>query len=186
MKPKLLTIPLLFLICCLILVAPQQYSSFLVFASGSPDSYGNRVVAIWVAEWNDTLADYQFPYGQCKHAYTESGTNTFDGMNIIADITGVTLHEYTVAGFSFRLYDDNPLKIIIKCAGNKTIISDPSIEMRSYINITGIISNQQMTYQSYSTGTNYYLATFYYVWNSTGKPQSGVSYNAEIWFDAYY
>ena len=186
MKPKLLTIPLLFLICCLILVAPQQYSTFIVHASGSPDSYGNRIVAIWVGEWNDTLADYQFPYGQCKHAYTESGTNTFDGLNIIADITGVTLHEYTVAGFSLRVYDDNPLKIIIKCAGNKTLISDPSTEMRAYINITGIVTNQAMTYYSKGTGIFYYLATFYYVWNSTGKPQAGITYNTAVWYEAYY
>ena len=186
MKIKAINIFLIALLCTLPLLINNQMSTFLVHASGSPDSYGNRVVAIWVGEWNETLGDYQSPYGQCKHLYTESGTNTFDGMTIHANGAQMIIHEYTVAGLSLRLYDDNPLKIIIKCAGNKTLISDPSTEMRAYINITGIVTNQAMTYYSYGTGTNYYLATFEYIWNSTGKPQSGVSYNAEIWYDAYY
>ena len=183
---KTLIVPILFLLTAtLFIVSMDNQTKLLVYADGTPDSYGNRIVGVWVAEWNETLGDYQSPYGQCKTLVTYDGTNTFDGLTIHSNGASMDIIAYT-ANAELKVYDNRALKIFVKCAGNKTLISDPSTEMRAYINITGVVSNQQMTYSSYSTGTNFYVATFYYVWNATGQPNAGTSYNVAVWYEAYY
>jgi len=162
-------------------------SIMTVHASGTPDEYGNRIVAIWVAEWNDTLEDYQSPYSQCVHLYTESGTNTFDEMTIHANGEDMILHAYTVEnGFALRVYDNLKLKVIVKSACNKTLIPDPASQMRCNITISTVCTNETMTFVSYATGTNYYMATFYYIWDTAGQPVSGVTYTTSVRYEAYY
>ena len=187
MKGKVFTLGVAVSLLVLILIRPYvapQFGVLRVYGAGSADTYGNRIVGFWVATYNDTLGDYQFPYGQAKYAVTYDGTNTFDGMNIIADTTGVTILEYN-NGVEVKVYGGKQCKIIVKVGANKTLISDPETETRVYLNITGVVTNQLMTYDGYSTGTNFYLITYYYNWTSN-LPSEGTSYTVAVKFETYY
>jgi len=184
---KLLTvlIAVLVLLNVQLFLSTDNLCSLIVYADGTPDSYGNRIVGLWVEEWNDTLGDYQSPYGQCKKLVTYDGTNTFDGLTIHSNGASMDIIAYT-ANVELKVYDNRALKVIVKCAGNKTLLSDPTTEMRAYINITGVVTNQQMTYDSHESGSNFYVVKYYYVWNSTGEPTAGTDYTVKVWYEAYY
>jgi hypothetical protein len=86
----------------------------------------------------------------------------------------------------FRVYDNNPLKIIVGVNINKTLTSTPNTATRVYLNITGVVTNQLMTFQGNWTGTYFYLCLHYYTWNATGQPNAGTEYNVAIRYEAYY
>jgi hypothetical protein len=188
MNKRLLTIPIIFLLAFALLYAIQpHYSTLIVYAGGTPDSYGNRIVCVYIAEWNSTSGAYEFPYGPINTAYV-SDTNIQGSKWVFPDTLnqpGVTLIEYT-SSFMFRVYDNHPLKIIVGVNINKTLTTTPSSATRVYLNITGVVTNQLMTLQGNWTGTYFYLCLYYYIWNVTGQPYAGKEYNVAIRYEAYY
>jgi len=186
MKLKTVIVSVAVALLCITLISysfNNEFAILKVYAGGNPDSYGNRIVAVWIAEWNETLNDYQFPYKQCKHVYTYDGSNTFDGLTICS-ASDVIFHEYTDS-FELKVYDNRNACVIVRVGVNKTIISDPLTETRVYLNISSVVSNQLMTATGYSTGTNFYLVTFQWNWTSN-LPSAGTSYSVVIKYEVYY
>ena len=187
MKGKVFTLGVAISLLVLVLVRPYvapQFAILKVYADGTPDSYGNRILGVWVAEWNETLSNYQSPYKQCKILVTYDGTNTFDVFTIHGNGDQMAIFKYT-SGVELKVYGNQKCRIIVVVAANKTLISDPEPETRVYLNITGVVTNQLMTYQTSAEGTNYYKITYYYDWTSN-LPSEGTSYAVAIKFEVYY
>jgi hypothetical protein len=157
-----------------------QYSTLLVYASGTPDAYGNRIVAMYIKEWNSTSSTYYTLPTQ----YTWDGSMSFDGLNITYGSVAV---EYSpTSGFTWQIQDNNPLQIWTIVAINRTLTtSNPIDTTRVYINITGVVA-VYMSYWANGASTNFNLGWFHYDWNATGQPNAGTTYSVAIRYEAYY
>jgi hypothetical protein len=180
MNKKLFTVPIIFLLATTILLSYQNnYATLIVYAGGTPDSYGDRIVIVHVRMWNGT--DYEVQPDQ----YTYDGSTSFDGAGIMYGLNANPI-AYSDGNMYWRVKDNNPLQIWVDVAINKTLTTTPSSATRVYLNITGVVTNQLMTYNGYSSTTNYYLCTHIYTWNVTGQPNAGNSYDIVIRYEAYY
>jgi len=54
------------------------------------------------------------------------------------------------------------------------------------MNITGIWTNQELTNVASSSDLNFYYGVERGVWNQTGYPQAGVTYDVTTRYEAYY
>lgn len=132
-----------------------------VWCYGTPDSYGNRVLWHTVEQHNGT--DWEL------------------------------LHNHTTASvgnFSVRVYPDTPTRFIIRWRLNETLTDDNSTardETRINMNITDggtIWSMEELNATGIvSSDANYYYGLELGLWNWTGYPVAGVTYDVET---AYY
>jgi hypothetical protein len=179
-KRLLLTVPIIFLLASTLLLTYQNnYATLIVYASGTPDAYGNRIVIMHVRMWNGTA------YEILPDQYTWNGGTSFDGAGIMYG-TNARAIEYGNGNLYWRVKDDNPLQIWVDVAINKTLTTTPSTATRVYLNITGVVTNQLMTYNGYSSTSHFYICTHVYTWNVTGQPNAGTLYSIVIRYEAYY
>ena len=180
-KKLLYTFPLLFVLALTLFFTVQtQYSSLLVYASGTADSYGNRIQSLCLERWNGTAWIY-FTDG-----YTYDGSiHEFPG-----DVT--TAHEYISGQVWWRAPDNTPLKFRIAVALNYSFASTTDYAVNNtkvYINITA--SGYSLTNQLFSEAvgidrTTYWTVVSMYTWNVTGQPNAGTEYSVAIRYEAYY
>lgn len=186
MQKKIVSIPILILLGVALLFAIQPNFTTVVFAAGTPDEYGNRIVTLQLQQYDG--AEYQWH----AKAYTHDGSDTWDGESIIIGGTP-SVYEYTYPpGLEFKVNDNKAIKFWLKVAINKTLTTEAEADdaTRVYINITASgysLTNQLMTYESpVVVGTTYYHVTFYYTWNVAPHPVAGVTYTVSFRYQAYY
>lgn len=186
MKRRILSIPFLIVLGVTLLIVAQQNNTMIVFATGTPDEYGNRIVTLQLQQYIDE------EYVWHSKAYTWDGSDTWDGQSIII---GGEPTEYTYTyppGFEFKVNDNKAIKFWVKVAINQTLTTEALADdvTRIYINITASgysLINQLMTYSSpVVVGTDYYHVTYYYTWNVASHPVAGVTYTVSFRFQAYY
>lgn len=185
-RMNIITTFLLSVIIVLGYMLPHQSMVTMVFATGTPDSYGNRILSLSIQQWNGSA------YVWIEHEITWDGSNTFDGWWI--NFTSNPVRYTYTDGVQLKVEDSKPTKFWIFTCLNKTLANDGDDAVtlvRAYINITSetySLTNQQFTIVKYGGegSTNYYWQKNYYVWNVTGHPQATVSYDVTIKYQAYY
>lgn len=124
------------------------------------DAYGSDIQFIEVYQWNGT-------------AY-----------NLVEN--------FTSSGGSCRVVENNTIKFIVGIKFNKTLASDNAEAIsftRVYSNITdggSIWNNEELNHTSIDSDANFYYLKENGVWNETGKPSSGVTYNCSFLYQGYY
>jgi len=182
MKKKLLyTFPLLFVLALTLFFAVQQnYTTMLVYASGTPDAYGNRIMSLCLQRWNGTAWVY----------FTDGYTYDGNIHEMPADVTA--MHEYISGQNWWRVPDNTPLKFRIAVELNysfATTTDDAVSKTKVYINITA--SGYSLTNQLFGSAvgidrTSYWVVVSLYTWNVTGQPNSGIEYNVGLRYEVYY
>jgi hypothetical protein len=180
-KRLLLTVPIIFLLASTLLLTYQNnYATLVVYAAGTPDSYGNRIISLCLQYWNGSAWVYFID------GYTYDGDiHEFPG-----DVT--TAHEYVSGQIWWRVPDNKPLKFRIAVKLNKTLASsadDAVSKTRVYINITA--SGYSLINQLFGGAvgidrTTYWTVVSLYTWNVTGQPYAGKQYSVAISYEAYY
>lgn len=189
MGKKYLTIPLLFLLVLTLFFAIQQnnMSSLVVFAAGTPDSYGNRIRALYCQDYNGST------WIMSPHCVTSDGTLDYYWPNL--NTSNYICHAYSSSSpYQWRVYDAKPLRLWCSVWLNYSFASTSSEAksyMKIYCNITGggySLTNQEFTYGSCDPiGVVYWeMYNNYYTWNATGKPNAGTTYTITVWYNAYY
>ena len=181
MNKRLLTIPIIFLLATTIFLACQSnYATLIVYAAGTPDSYGDRIVSLCLQYWNGSAWVY------FSDGYTYDGSiHEFPG-----DVT--TAHEYSSGQIWWRVPDNTPLKFRVATQLNYSFASstdDAVSKTKVYINITA--SGYSLTNQLFGDAvgidrTTYWTVVSLYTWNVTGQPFAGNSYDIVIRYEAYY
>lgn len=197
---KKLIFIVIIIICSLLILAlylqVQEPTNLVIYAAGTPDAYGNRIIALTVFQWNGT-SDILVE----NKAIVCNGSNIFDGEPIVG--RGVTPVEYSYpSGFSYRIKHNASTLFTVCVALNKTLASDEASAKnytRVYISIAGIVTNYPMIYRTTSSTTHFYIVVYGCRWGDVysgefkiikgdieGYPQLGTTYNVEITYEAYY
>lgn len=130
--------------------------AYIQFALAA-DSYGNDILWVRISQW--------------------------DGSQYVEKINS------TASAFTVRVEDSKAVKFEVGVRFNDTLASSTSEAIsytRNYLNISTLITNQEMTNDTCTLSSPYYYITEYYVWNSTGYPVAGVTYSCSIRYDGYY
>jgi len=181
MNKKLFTVPIIFLLAFALFFASQpHYATLIVYASGTPDSYGDRIVSLCLQYWNGTAWVY----------FTDGYTYDGDIHEFPGDVT--TAHEYVSGQIWWRVPDNTPLKFRVATQLNYSFASSTSdavSKTKVYINITS--SGYSLTNQLFGDAvgidrTTYWIVVSLYTWNVTGQPFAGNSYDIVIRYEAYY
>jgi len=133
-------------------------SIFMVYGIGTPDEYGNVL---------------------CWHTVEQ-----YNGTDWV-----ILLNHTTSSDWSQRVEAEKPIRFQIEWRLNNTLAIDEA-EAISYtkilMNITGIWTNKELNNTSSRSDETYFYGVELGTWNQTGKPQSGVTYNVQTRYEAYY
>jgi len=186
--------------CSLLMLAlylqVQEPSTLVIYALGTSDAYGNRIIGLVVFQWNGT-SDMLVE----NKAIVCNGSNIFDGEPIVGG--GVTPVEYSYpSGFSYRVKENASIIFNVYVALNKTLVPDEASAKnytRAFISISGIVTNYPMIYAATHSTANFYIVGYRCRWGDVysgefkiikgdieGYPQLGTTYNVEITYEAYY
>jgi hypothetical protein len=146
-------------------VAYNVLPSMIVYASGTADSYGNRIANLNIEQYI-------------------SGSWVSKGY--------VDYNNYT-SGIQFKIVDNVQTRFTVTVWLNKTMASSQSeaiANTRNYINITYangtvVVSDTEMTNSGSAEYTTYWAVTDTYTW-STNLPVAGETYYVYIKYQAYY
>ena len=151
------TTSLALIMAILLLLATHQtllHQSLIVFAAGNPDGYGNAI---------NTMSIYQ---NEIQVAYATT-SNYSSGMTLEIDSSILTRIVATV-------------RLNLTLASSQ---SDAKDKTRVFLNISDVVSNQNMTFWQSGQDANYYYVSYN---SSLWTPDVDTTYNVTLDFDAYY
>jgi len=146
------------LLTLILLLTPSHFTLVKVSAIGNPDTYGNAIVWLTVEQWDGVSWD-------------------------------VLLNHSTAINWTVRVEDDTPTRFQVKWRLNNTLANSiaQAVEYtRVLMNITGIWTNKELTNVASSSDPNFYYGVERGVWNQTGYPQAGMTYDVTTRYEAYY
>lgn len=141
-------------------------TKFLVYAAGTPDSYGNQIANCTVLQLDGSW-----------------------------DVKGVVTSANYTSGVQIKVDADKNTRFNVTLKLNDTMAVDAAeaqTNTRCYINITYtngtvVISNTEMTdWTSEDGGDGYYYVQTTYTWTDAGYPEAGVTYYIYFKYEAYY
>lgn len=159
MKGKLSVLVLLVILFGAFLVFNKSEPTFLVYAIGTPDAYGNVIMWHTIEQWNGSA-----------WVILKNVTTASSWIQRVADSTPTR--------FQIKWRLNNTL-----ASGTSQAVSYTKVLM----NITsGIWTNKELNNTSSSSDASYYYGVELGTWNVTGKPVSGTTYNVTTRYEAYY
>lgn len=188
MNKKILIIPIsIVLALALLTQIPQMHFSILeVYANGVPDTYGNRILSLWVMQWSGSAFVWTY---QANNSYTTNGLSTFDGLTIAP--SGGNVNTFINGSMYWKVNPNNQTEFYAWVALNNTFAPDVvtgESYFTLYMNLTSSsysLTNAQFSLGSYTTTANYFEYNMTYNWNIGGQPTAGVSYNIGVWYNVF-
>jgi hypothetical protein len=179
-RKSALTIPLFIVLFVALLVNQPFFPNIrIVWASGSSDSYGNRIIKVNCQQYNGSawvgFTDY----------YTFDGTpwnETFD----------VTEHEYFSGQDWWHVAENQSVRFGVVVFYNRTLAATTTqacAYTRVYINITKAgysLTNQLFTSEiAYAYNATYWQVASFYTWAVAGEPESTGTYEVTLEYESY-
>jgi hypothetical protein len=141
-----------------LLLALSEKQFTMVHVTFAADSYGSDINFVEIHQWNGT-------------AY-------------------VLKDNLTATGGSVRVVDTQIVKFIVNVKFNDTLATDTTEAVsytRIYMNISeSVWTNAELNNTSCSSSGGFYWIEEEGVWNQTGKPEAGVTYECTVLYQGYY
>lgn len=135
-----------------------QQTVIRVYGIGDSDEYGNCICWLCVYQWNGSE------------------------WNLL-------LNHTSSSNWTERVVDSKPINITVKWRLNKTLADSESQAVeytKVSMNITDVWTNKELNNTSSNSDATYYYGVEVASWNQTGKPESGVTYDVQTKYSAYY
>jgi len=103
--------------------------------------------------------------------------------------THYTLKANLTNSGTVRVEDNKPIKFIVGIKFNITLATNTQEAIdytKVLMNITSIWQNMELNNTSCISGTNFYFLKEEGIWNQTGYPKQGESYECSVLYQAYY